>query len=106
MARPKKQINEDEVEKLALMQCTNEEIAAWFDVSVDTIERRFAVTIKRNRLKGVSSMKRQLFQLVQQGNLGAIVWWGKNFAGMRDNHDVELSAKEIKIVIDKDDEKL
>lgn len=105
MARPKKPINEEEVEKLALMQCSQEEIAAWFNVSVDTIHRRFADTIKRNRLKGVSSMKRQLFQLVQQGNLGAIVWWSKNFAGMTDKNEVQEN-KEIKIVIDKDDEKL
>jgi hypothetical protein len=82
LGRPKIKIDESEVEKLAMMQCTNEEIAHWFNVSKDTIEERFSATIKRCRSKGVMSMKRQLFEKVQKGDLGAIVWWSKNFAGM------------------------
>lgn len=92
LARPKADVDENVLTKLARMQCTNEEIAAFFDVSVDTIERRFAGTIKRARLIGVSSMKRQLFKLVQDGNLGAIVWWGKNYANMSDKVDSNVKA--------------
>ena len=39
MGRPPKQIDKTEFEKLCLLQCTEEEIAGWFDCSVDTIER-------------------------------------------------------------------
>jgi hypothetical protein len=47
-------INLAELEKLAAMQCTDEEIAAWFNVSTRTIERRrkspvFAETICRRQ---------------------------------------------------------
>ena len=37
------------------------------------------------------SMKRALFQKVQAGDLGAMVWWGKNFAGMSDKQHVEVN---------------
>lgn len=82
-----KNIDIEEVQKLAAMQCTTEEIAAFFDVSSDTIERNFAAIIKKGRAKGRMSMKRQLFQKVQQGDLGALIWWGKQFAGMAEKTD-------------------
>ena len=37
--RPKKEIDRQEFEKLCGLQCTLEEIAGWFGVSEDTIER-------------------------------------------------------------------
>lgn len=84
-----------EVEKLAAMACTTEEIAHWFDVSNDTIERNFAAILKKGRSKGKMSMKRALFQKVQNGDLGAMVWWGKNFAGMSDK--VETKVDDINV---------
>lgn len=84
MVRPKKPIDVEELEKLAMMQCTHEEIAEWFNVSTDTLTRRYADILKRGKSIGVMSMKRQLFAEVQKGNLGAMVWWGKNYAGMSD----------------------
>ena len=95
MARPKKKIDIEELEKLAAMQCTLEEIANWFDVSIDTIERRFAVLIKKGRSKGRMSMKRALFEKMQRGDLGAMVWWGKNFAGMSDKQEIKQTNEEV-----------
>jgi len=82
--RPRAKVNEEEVLKLAKMQCTNQEIADWFGVSKDTIERRFKDILHIGRSCGVITMKRRLFEEVEKGNLGAIVWWSKNFAGMSD----------------------
>lgn len=85
-----------EVEKLAMMACTSEEMAHFFDCSVDTIERNFADALKKGRSKGKMSMKRALFEKVMKGDLGAMVWWGKNFAGMSDKieqkQDINLST--------------
>jgi hypothetical protein len=39
MARPQAKIDPIELEKLCAMQCTDEEIAAFFGVSTKTIER-------------------------------------------------------------------
>ena len=40
MARPKVKIDIGELEKLCGLQCTNDEIAAFFGISSRTIERR------------------------------------------------------------------
>jgi hypothetical protein len=74
MARPKSRINLEELEKLCAMQCTEQEIAAYFRVSARTIERRrkiqsFRETIERGRAKGRVSVRRQLFRLCNDGNL-------------------------------------
>jgi hypothetical protein len=52
MPRPRTKIDLAELEKLAGMQCTIEEIAAFFDVSPRTIERR------RNVPKFLEAMER------------------------------------------------
>jgi hypothetical protein len=90
--RPQTYIDEKELEKLAMMQCTTEEIAEFFQVSKDTIERRFAAILKKGYATGRMSMKRQLFKKVQDGELGAIVWWGKNYAGMSDKVEQKVHA--------------
>ena len=90
-----KHIDPIEVEKLAAMACTADEIAAFFDCSQDTIERNFADALKKGRAKGRMSMKRSLFQKVQAGDLGAMVWWGKNFAGMSDKVEQKINVAEI-----------
>lgn len=74
----------EELEKLAAMQCTTQEIADWFGISKDTIERRFMDLLNVGRSKGKISMKRALFTKAQKGDLGAIIWWQKNFSGMSD----------------------
>lgn len=98
MGRPLLDIDADEVFRLAEMQCTNEEIAYFFDCSVDTIETRFSGAIKRGRAMGVQSMKRKLFEKVQIGDLGAIVWWSKNFAGMSDKIEQKQQIESRQVV--------
>jgi hypothetical protein len=47
------------------------------------------------------SMKRALFEKVLKGDLGAMVWWGKNFAGMSDKVEQKINENEgFKIIID------
>ena len=63
MSRMPAKIDLAELEKLAAMQCTDEEIAAWFGVNVRTIERKrknpaFADTIHRGKAKGKISLRR------------------------------------------------
>jgi hypothetical protein len=89
MARPESGINMEELEKLCAVQCTDEEIAAYFGVSVRTIERRrkvesFREAMERGRAKGRMSVRRQLFRLSNNGNLGATIFLAKNLLGYKD----------------------
>ena len=78
-----------QLEKLCGLQCTDEEIAAWFGVSTRTIERRrkvraFADVIERGRAKGRISVRRMQMKLLESGNATMGVWLGKNILGQVD----------------------
>src|SRR5215467_9774793 len=89
MARPKVKIDVVELEKLCGMQCTEEEIAAFFGVSRRTIERRrdvrkFREIMDQGRAKGRVSVRRHLFRLAAGGNVAAAIFLAKNLLGYRD----------------------
>src|SRR5450432_1649372 len=88
-----------ELEKLCGLQCTDEEIGAWFNVTTRTIERRrkvmkFADVMNRGKAKGRISVRRQQMKLLEQGNATMGVWLGKNILGQTDEirHQVSLST--------------
>jgi hypothetical protein len=89
MARPEAKIDLVELEKLCTMQCTDEEVAAFFGVNRKTIERRrkveaFSEVMDRARAKGRISVRRHLFRLAGNGNVAAAIFLAKNLLGYRD----------------------
>lgn len=104
MARPKLDIDPNEVEKLASIGCSNQEIASFFDCSKDTIEGRFSAEVAKGRENGKTRLRRLQLQAAQKGNVVMLIWLGKQMLGQKDKHETELSGKDIKIIIG-DDEK-
>lgn len=96
MARPRKPIDKTEFEKLCGLMCTKEEIAGWFSVSEDTIERfckreyeeSFAVVHKKHSSVGRISLRRSQFKLAEKSPAMAI-FLGKNYLGQRDYFEQE-----------------
>ena len=89
MPRPKAKLDLAELEKLCGMQCTDEEIAAFFGVSTRTIERRrrvqrFREVMEQAKAKGRVSVRRNLFRLASGGNVAASIFLAKNLLGYRD----------------------
>jgi hypothetical protein len=89
MPRPEAKIDLVELEKLCGMQCTDEEIAAFFGVSTRTIERRrqvqkFRDIMDQGRAKGRVSVRRHLFRLAAAGNVAAAIFLSKNVLGYKD----------------------
>ena len=89
MARPKVKIDLSELEKLATLQCTEEEIAAYLGISARTLQRRLKVAkfgdiVERARAKGRVSVRRNLFRLANSGNIAAAIFLSKNLLGYRD----------------------
>ena len=89
MARPEAKIDFAELEKLCGMQCTDEEVAAFFGVSTRTIERRrqvkkFSEVMEQAKAKGRVSVRRSLFRLAAAGNIAAAIFLSKNILGYRD----------------------
>src|SRR5260370_1634130 len=97
MQRSKAKIDLAELEKLCAMQCTDEEVAAFFGVSTRTIERRrkvkkFNEVMERGRAKGRVSVRRNLFRLANNGQIAAAIFLSKNLLGYKDYVNSELTG--------------
>lgn len=97
MARPVKDINQIEFEKLCGLQCTRDEICGWFGVTDKTLDgwckrtydEGFSAIYDKKREAGRISLRRAQFQLAQKSAAMAI-FLGKQYLGQRDT-PVEVS---------------
>lgn len=100
LGRPKKEINKEQFEKLCGLQCTEEEVASFFDCSPDTIERfckreykaTFAEVFKKKRNIGKISLRRSQWKLAEKYPTMAI-FLGKQFLDQTDK--IEATVAEI-----------
>ena len=87
--RPKKEIDYVTVEKLANIQCTQEEIASFLGISSRTLLRdeKFKELFARGRENGKMSLRRIQWKHAEKSATMAI-WLGKQYLGQRDNIEV------------------
>lgn len=116
MARPKIILTDDQweqVEKMAAIFCTGEEIANILKISYDTLERRVkekygiscADYIKKHGDLGRMSLRRKQYEVAKMGNVSMLIWLGKQYLGQTDKRDENIEVKGQKLIIDmgKDD---
>lgn len=104
MARPRKEIDKDQFEKACGIQCTLEEIASFFDCSVDTIERwckrtynmGFAEVYKKKSELGKMSLRRNQYNL-SKTNATMAIWLGKQWLGQKDRNEIETKDNGIQV---------
>lgn len=82
--KPRKPVDAEEVFKLAQIGCKTNEIADWFGVSRDTIERKFAAELTKGRLLVRQSLRRWQLEAAKKGNVAMLIWLGKQMLGQTD----------------------
>lgn len=92
MGRPKgsvKAIDIDQVENLASIGCTQEEIAVVLKVSSRTLQRRKDAheAIERGMHRLRTSLRRWQYEKAKDGNVAMLIWLGKQLLGQRDRID-------------------
>ena|SRR5271170_1728201 len=98
--RPKVKMGLEEVENLSRLNCTMEELAAYFRVDVRTVQLRaqrepaFRAAIERGQALGRLSVRRQQTRLMDQGNPTISIWLGKQLLGQRDRLEAEVTMKD------------
>ncbi len=103
-----------ELEKLCSLQCTDQELAAFFGVSVRTIENRrkqpkFAQAMGRGKAKGRISLRRLQMRIAEGGSPSMSIWLGKQCLGQTEVVTNEHTGKDgspVQIIIQGDEAKL
>lgn len=98
--RPKKQISKESFEKLCELQCTIQEICAFFDISDKTLETwckeqygvTFSVVFSQKREKGKISLRRIQWQHAEK-NPSMAMFLGKNYLNQRDSTTVGITLQ-------------
>ena len=97
MPRPRIEIDQEQFEKLCSIQCTLNEIAGYFNCSVDTIERwckrelkmSFADAFKKYSVGGKISLRRWQFKMAEH-NVTMAIWLGKQYLGQKDQQEIAV----------------
>ena len=108
--RPETKIDWEQFDKLCMLQCTQKEIASFFDCTDDTIQNivkkhknmSFSDYYAQKSQKGKIAIRRKMFQNAESGNTSMLIWLSKQYLGMREqveNHN-EVQKIEFKIVSD------
>jgi hypothetical protein len=103
--RPFIEIDLAELEKLCRLNCTVEEVAAFFGVSKRTIEYRiendpqFKELIEQGRANGKLSVRRKQFHHLEDDNVPMAIFLGKVLLGQRETTEQVNEHQPIQIEI-------
>lgn len=108
MARPRAEIDKNQFEKLCAMMCTEEEIAGFFGVSVDTLQRwckrtygeGFGETYSAKKARGKIALRRYQMQLAERYPAMAI-FLGKQYLGQQDHPETATEDNTVKVVVER-----
>lgn len=97
MARPRKEINKEQFEKLCNLQCTKEEICGFFGITDKTLtgwcERTYGLdyseAFKTYSQDGKISLRRTQFRMAER-NPAMAIWLGKQYLGQTEKIDQQI----------------
>jgi hypothetical protein len=102
-------IDPAQLEQLASLQCTQPEIAAFFGVSLQAVEKQlqkpeFREPYEKGQKTGLISLRRAQMQAALAGNTTMMIWLGKQLLGQTDKLQhgggVELTKRLIGVNVE------
>jgi len=107
---PRKEIDFNVLQGMCQVWATAEEIASFFDISVDTLSARikerygigFSDYYKKESSAGNISLRRAQFKSAMNGNVSMQIFLGKQKLGQRDNIDLNegSDAQPVQVTIE------
>jgi len=95
VGRNKKVVVPEEVEKLAKLWCTNQEIAEWFGIDTNTLKYNFSDLIAKGRSETKQALRRAQLKNALEGNTTMQIWLGKNILGQKDGTSLNEDMNKI-----------
>lgn len=109
IGRKRIELDETKIEGLLGIGCTDEELAVYLGVSVDTLTRRFADAIKKGRVKFKHSLRFLQYRAARgyEGEDGKyipssvpmLIWLGKQYLDQKDTPLIEKDAPPLNVVL-------
>lgn len=101
MPRKKIEIDIKQFENLCGLQCTKEEICAFFGITdktldrwcKDTYEAGFSDVFRQKRGKGKIALRRSQFRLAEK-NANMAIWLGKQYLEQTDSGKIDVQIKQ------------
>lgn len=111
---PFKDIDFADFEKCCQMQCTQEEIAGWFEIDEETLVDRvtqhynkpYSEVYKKYSAGGKCSLRRRQFRRAQNGDKVMMIWLGKQYLGQSEKVEQKVTEISLKDVPDHEIEAL
>jgi len=103
MARPLKQIDGEQVFKLARLGCTQEEIGDFFGCDAATISRRFASEFQLGKTECKTSIRRWQMKKGHAGCTTMLIHLGKTYLGQSDKLDLTSNGKPVQPIFERID---
>ena len=103
MGRPTKDIDADQVRKLAKLGCTQEEIADFFDCAHSVISERFRQEFHVGRGESKISLRRMQWKAARGGSVPMLIHLGKVYLGQTDRLDVKNEGGRTVVYIERAD---
>jgi hypothetical protein len=105
MGRPKIPFTDDTwktIKKLCQIMCTAQEIASHIECSIDTLEDRikakynctFPELFKNWNGDGKISLRRKQFEIAMKGNVGMLIWLGKQYLDQTEKREDFINIKD------------
>jgi hypothetical protein len=93
MGRPRKTVDPKRVIELAAKGHPMEQIAAFEDWSIRTLQTRFRTQCEKGGTLAAAQIRRKQFEkaLAGNGDTTMLIWLGKQLLGQRDKHEVETN---------------
>lgn len=101
--RPRAKIDPDMVEKLAAIQCSQQEIATVVGCSVDTLQRRFRAQMESGKERGKVSIRRKQYEVAMKGDKAMLIWLGKQWLGQTDQREIRTDGLKVQIEWERSD---
>ena len=93
VGRPKIEIDEELLYKLATIHCTMKEMVDIMGVSQDTLKRNYAHIIDKGKSDGKMRLRRKQIEVAMSGNHTMLIWLGKQMLGQSESPTNEDDTK-------------
>jgi hypothetical protein len=95
MPRPLKDIDGEQVFKLAKLGCTQAEIAEHFGCAQSTISERFRLDFQLGQAQSKTSLRRAQFKSALSGCATMLIHLGKQYLGQTDRLDIQTQGQPV-----------